>query len=161
MQRKWNSKPSTCLSDLEWLMWPPVHFTKLRPSISPQLDHPHSAGAAGTRWGLWVTRSRFWCCSSERGSCELSVPHLCNHFSYWWGTQLQEAQDRKPIHGLVFKSVSPQFLSDCSAHLATVSFSKLVNTFCNVTPHNVKFLKCLSCSGLNASSIPISKFSVV
>lgn len=40
---------------------------------------------------------------------------------------------------------------------ATVSYSKMANSFCNVAPHNMKFLKRLSCSGLNASSIPILK----
>lgn len=135
----------------------PLHQAQAQ-HFSPQLDHPHSAGAAGTRWGLWVTSSRFWCCSSERFMWIVSTTSVY-HFSYWSGTQLWEAQDGKPIHGLAFKSVSPQLLSDCSAHLATVSFSKLVNTFCNVTPHHMKFLKCLSYSGSNASSIPITRCS--
>lgn len=86
--------------------------------------------------------------------------HICHSTSI-----TDQAQSYKrlrmgsPYMVLLFKSVSPQLSSDCSVYLATVSFSKLANTFCNVTPHNMKSLKCLSCSGLNASSIPTLKDS--
>lgn len=119
------------------------------------LDHPPSTGAAGTDEAHGWHLTDFGAVPQKGGSCELSVPHLPQHLSYWSGTEPHKAQDGKSIHGLVFKSVTPQLLSDCSAYLATVSSSKLANTFCNVTPHNTKFIKHLSCSGLNASSIPI------
>lgn len=145
------------ICDLEWLMWPPpLLSTKLRHRIS--LSSWIIPKRRGSRHWMRLTgdtqqmpvlflREFMWIFSTT-SAISTSVTDQAQSYESlrmgspymdWFSSLYHPSSSQTALHTL------PQCPSQ-SWQILSVT---------NVTLHNTKFLKHLSCSGLNASSIPI------